>query len=174
MNVLQQFKQIRLFVFDVDGVLTDGKLLLLDDGQMARTMNIRDGYALQLAIKKGYEVLVISGGTSEGSVQNRLNKLGIQQIYMGIKDKVKVLQDFMYSQQFNAAQILYMGDDLPDLEAMKLASLPTCPADAAPEIKSVSHYISPFKGGEGCVRDVIEKVLKLNDHWNELQTVTSS
>lgn len=174
MNVLQQFKQIRLFVFDVDGVLTDGKLLLLDDGQMARTMNIRDGYALQLAIKKGYEVLVISGGTSEGSVQNRLNKLGIQQIYMGIKDKVKVLQDFMDSQQFNAAQILYMGDDLPDLEAMKLASLPTCPADAAPEIKSVSHYISPFKGGEGCVRDVIEKVLKLNDHWNELQTVTSS
>jgi 3-deoxy-D-manno-octulosonate 8-phosphate phosphatase (KDO 8-P phosphatase) len=174
MNVLQQFKQIRLFVFDVDGVLTDGKLLLLDDGQMARTMNIRDGYALQLAIKKGYEVLVISGGTSEGSVQNRLNKLGIQQIYMGIKDKVKVLQDFMHSQQFNAAQILYMGDDLPDLEAMKLASLPTCPADAAPEIKSVSHYISPFKGGEGCVRDVIEKVLKLNDHWNELQTVASS
>jgi 3-deoxy-D-manno-octulosonate 8-phosphate phosphatase (KDO 8-P phosphatase) len=93
---------------------------------------------------------------------------------MGIKDKVKVLQDFMHSQQFNAAQLLYMGDDLPDLEAMKLASLPTCPADAAPEIKSVSHYISPFKGGEGCVRDVIEKVLKLNDHWNELQTVTSS
>lgn len=166
MNMLSSFKEIRAFILDVDGVLTDGSLLLLDDGQMARKMNIRDGYALQLAVKKGYHVMVISGGTSL-AVQHRLEKLGVKEVHMGVTDKKSLLEGFIHLHGLSREQILFMGDDMPDLEAMKLAGLPCCPSDAAPEIRTVSTYISPVNGGYGCVRDVIEKVLKLNQHWND-------
>lgn len=172
MNILQKLQQIRLFVLDVDGVLTNGSLLLLDDGQMARSMNIKDGYALQLAVKKGYQVLVISGGSSE-AVKVRLGKLGIHEVFMKAKDKRDILVQYAAKHQLRWDQVLYMGDDIPDLEVMQLAGLPCCPADAVPEIKSIAQYISPVKGGEGCVRDVIEKVMKLNQHWDTDISVTS-
>jgi len=166
MNTLEKFKSITTFVFDVDGVLTDGSLLLLEDGQMARQMNIRDGYALQLAIKKGYRVLVISGGSSE-AVRTRLNRLGVTDVFLPVENKSEVLREYISRHQLSKEEILFMGDDMPDLEVMQLAGLPCCPADAANEIIAISIYISPATGGKGCVRDVIEKVLKLNGHWDE-------
>ena len=165
MNILEKFTPIKTFVFDVDGVLTDGSLLLLNDGQMARKMNIKDGYALQLAIKKGYHVMVISGGAIN-AVKEKLCKLGITESFFDVLDKKGMLQDHVQKNQLKWEEILYMGDDIPDHPAMLLVGLPCCPADAAVEIKQVSTYISPFQGGNGCVRDVIEKVLKLNSNWD--------
>ncbi|MEO6489130.1 MAG: HAD-IIIA family hydrolase [Ferruginibacter sp.] len=165
MNMLTHFKPIKAFVLDVDGVLTDGSLLVLEDGQMARRMNIKDGYALQLAIKKGYRILVISGGTSE-AVKLRLQKLGVVEIHMNVVNKKDIMAEYVSKYQLQWEQVLYMGDDIPDIDSMKLAGLACCPADAVPEIKNISHYISRINGGYGCVRDVIEKVLKLNGHWN--------
>ncbi len=166
MNVLANFRLIKTFVLDVDGVLTDGSLILLNDGQMARTMNIKDGYALQLAVKKGYRILVISGGTSE-AVRMRLEKLGVTNIHMSVKNKQQVLIDYIREHKLDASEVLYMGDDVPDVAPMKLAGLACCPADAAIEVKNISHYVSYIDGGRGCVREVIEKVLLLNNDWND-------
>ncbi len=165
MNVLTNFKAIKAFVLDVDGVLTDGSLLLLEDGQMARRMNIKDGYALQLAIKKGYHVLVISGGNSD-AVKLRLQRLGVVEVFMNVTDKKEILIQYISKYELKWEQVLYMGDDIPDRVPMQMTGLPCCPADAVPEIKSIAHYISPVNGGYGCVRDVMEKVLKLNGHWD--------
>lgn len=166
MNVLELFKPINTFVFDVDGVLTDGTLLVLPEGVMARRMNIKDGYALQLAVKKGYHVVIISGGVS-AEVQERLNKLGVTHVFMQVHDKVAVLNDFMQQHHLSKEQVLFMGDDMPDAPALRLVGLPTCPADAATDIKAIAQYISPVIGGAGCARDVIEKVMKLQGNWNE-------
>lgn len=164
MNVLEQFRHIRTFIFDVDGVLTDGTIQLLPGGEQSRKMNIRDGYALQLAVKMGYRIAIISGGRSE-SVVSRLNGLGIRDIFTGVTDKSDKLENYALEHDLLWEQMLFMGDDIPDYRAMQLCGIPACPADATPEIKSISRYISPIAGGQGCVRDVIEKVLKLNDHW---------
>lgn len=164
MNILSLFKPISTFVFDVDGVLTDGTVQLLPNGEQSRRMNIKDGYALQLAVKKGYRVVIISGGRSE-SVVSRLQGLGIKDIYTGILDKKEKLEDYAFENELKWDEIMFMGDDIPDYRAMQLVGLPVCPADAAPEIKSICRYVSPVNGGFGCVREVIEKVLKLNDHW---------
>lgn len=172
MNILEKFKPIKTFVFDVDGVLTNGSLLILNDGQMARTMNIKDGYALQLAVKKGYRVVIISGGTSD-SVKERLDKLGVKDCFLKVDNKKEKLIEYAMEHKLNWEEILFMGDDIPDYTSMQLTGLPCCPADAAAEIKQVSHYISPVGGGKGCVRDVIEKVLKLNGHWDLDTTVAS-
>ncbi len=172
MNLLANFKNIKTFVLDVDAVLTDGMLILLDDGQMARRMNIKDGYALQLAIKRGYHILIISGGSSD-AVKLRLQRLGVVEIFMNVSDKKTVLSEYAEKYSLKWDEILYMGDDIPDLHPMQLVGLPCCPADAVAEIKSISQYISPVNGGFGCVRDVIEKVLKLNDHWHPDISVTS-
>jgi 3-deoxy-D-manno-octulosonate 8-phosphate phosphatase (KDO 8-P phosphatase) len=165
MNILEKFAPIKLFVLDVDGVLTDGSVTLLENGEMARTMNVKDGYAMQLALKKGYEILIISGGTSE-AVKHRLAKLGINNIELGIKNKVAVYTNFLATTKFTKEQILYMGDDVPDVAPMLLAGLACAPSDAVQEVLEISNYISPKIGGKGCVRDVIEKVLKLNGHWS--------
>jgi 3-deoxy-D-manno-octulosonate 8-phosphate phosphatase (KDO 8-P phosphatase) len=172
MNILQQFKPIKLFALDVDGVLTNGSLLLLQDGQMARSMNIRDGFALQLAIKKGYQILVISGGKDE-AVRHRLNHLGVKEVLLGVTNKSAALVEFVQQHSLKWEEVLFMGDDIPDLQVMKISGLACCPSDAAPEIKAVSQYISPLNGGNGCVRDIIEKVLKLNGHW-DLDTETAA
>ncbi len=172
MNILQLFKQVRTFVFDIDGVLTDGSLLILKDGMMARRMNIKDGYALQLAIKKGYTIIVISGSTSP-EVTYRLHKLGLTEVFMQVTEKKLFLVEYITKKHLDWNSMLYMGDDIPDLSCMAMAHLPCCPEDAVPEIKQVSKYISEIKGGYGCARDVIEKVLKLNDHW-DLGTKTAS
>lgn len=163
-NVLEKFKHIRTFVFDVDGVLTDGTVQLLPGGEQSRKMSIRDGYALQLAVKQGYRVAIISGGRSE-SVVARLNGLGIRDVFTGIINKVDKLEDYALEHDLRWEEVLFMGDDIPDYRAMQMCGLAVCPADAAPEIKSISRYISPVAGGQGCARDVIEKVLKLNGHW---------
>jgi 3-deoxy-D-manno-octulosonate 8-phosphate phosphatase (KDO 8-P phosphatase) len=163
--MLKNFKNIKTFVFDIDGVLTNGKLLITHDGVMLREMNVRDGYALQLAIKKGYEIIIISGSFS-AEAQIRLERLGINKIFMRIEDKVQTLKDLMATFHLEKEEILYMGDDIPDYEVMQYCGLAACPADAVPEIKSISKYISPLKGGQGCVRDVIEKVLKLQNNWS--------
>ena len=172
MNVLELFKNITTFVFDVDGVLTDGTLLVLPNGVMARSMNIKDGYALQLAIKKNYKVVIISGGDS-AEVKERLHKLGVQDVFMKVENKAATLQLFMQQQAITKEQVLFMGDDMPDLKVLQTVGLACCPQDAVNEIKEIAHYISPLKGGQGCARDVIEKTMKLNNNWNEDVTVRS-
>ena len=166
MNILAAFKPIRLFALDVDGVLTDGSLLVMGDGQLVRRMNIKDGYALQLAIKRGYRIVVISGGNSE-AVKLRLEKLGVTDVFMSVLNKKELLREYMQANGFAKNEVLYMGDDMPDIGVMSVAGLACCPADAVAEIRDISGYISPLKGGEGCVRDIIEKVLKLNAHWHD-------
>ncbi|MBZ5856209.1 KdsC family phosphatase [Flavihumibacter profundi] len=172
MSLLPRFKEISTFVFDVDGVLTDGTLWIYDDGQMVRRMNIKDGYALQLAIKKGYRVLVISGGTSE-AVKQRLFKLGIQDVYLKVENKTEVLEQYCQQNKIPRTEVLYMGDDIPDYAVMKQAGLCCAPADAAVEIKHIAHYISRIRGGQGCVREIIEKVMKLRGDWDIDTTVSS-
>jgi 3-deoxy-D-manno-octulosonate 8-phosphate phosphatase (KDO 8-P phosphatase) len=164
MTISELFTTIRTFVFDVDGVLTDGGLLLAEDGRMLRTMDIKDGYALQLAIKKGYNIWVITGGKCE-AVTQRLNRLGITEVHSSIENKREFLTDIATDTKTSFDTMLYMGDDMPDYAAMQLCGLPCCPADAVTDIKAISKYISPVSGGKGCVRDVVEKVLKLNNHW---------
>ena len=164
-NILSRFKAIKTFVFDIDGVLTDGTLLILKDEQMARRMNIKDGYALQLAVKKGYRVVILSGGTSQ-EAKERLQRLKLTDVFMQVENKHQFLKEYVTENNLSWNEILFMGDDIPDYNCMLLAALACCPADAAPEIRSISKYISVYKGGEGCVRDVIEKVLKLNGNWD--------
>ncbi|MDQ6610745.1 MAG: HAD-IIIA family hydrolase [Bacteroidota bacterium] len=166
------FKPITTFVFDVDGVLTDGTVLLLENGLQARQMNVKDGLALQMAMKAGYRVMIISGGSSE-PVINRLNYLGIEEIHLGLKDKLKFFEGIKEKYSLAWNEVLYMGDDLPDIGVLEKVGLATCPADAVPEVKAVVRYISSFKGGKGCVRDVIEKVLKLNGHWTYVPEIAS-
>ena len=172
MDLLEAFRRITTFVFDVDGVLTDGFLTILDDGQMVRRMNIKDGYALQLAIKQGYGIVIITGGNSE-SVRDRLIRLGIKNVFLKVENKKGKLLEYMEANNISPTEVLFMGDDIPDYTAMQFSGLACAPADAAPEIKYISHYISPVKGGYGCARDVIEKVLKLNQHWPMDTTISS-
>jgi len=164
MNILSRLQLIKTFIFDLDGVLTDGSLIVDADGNWLRRMNIRDGYALQLAIKAGYNVVIISGSESV-PVAERLNKLGIIEVFMKVIDKEKFLKEYLLKNNYKIPEVLYMGDDIPDYSFMQIAGFACCPADAAFEIKKISSYISPLSGGKGCVRDVIEKVLKLNNHW---------
>ncbi len=163
-NFKQILNDISTFVFDVDGVLTDGSVVLMPDGEQVRTMNIKDGYALQLAVKKGYNVVIISGGKSE-AVRSRLMKLGIKDIYLGAGNKLEVFEDHLLVSGLSASEILYMGDDIPDYEVMTRVALPTCPNDSASEIMEISKYVSQKKGGHGCVRDVIEQVLRVHGKW---------
>jgi 3-deoxy-D-manno-octulosonate 8-phosphate phosphatase (KDO 8-P phosphatase) len=163
-NVLDYFKQISTFVFDVDGVLTDGSLVILPNGVMARNMNTKDGFALQLAIKKGYNIIIISGGSSP-EVEYRLSTLGITEVYMKAENKLSILQNHLSKKNISATNVLFMGDDIPDIEAMKSVHLATCPSDATQDVLAVAEYVSPYPGGKGCVRDVIEKVMKLQGTW---------
>ncbi len=164
MSVPKQFKKVRTFIFDVDGVLTDGTVQVFETGEQVRRMHTKDGYALQLAVKKGYGVVVISGGNSEG-VRKRLHSLGIRDIYLKVEDKMEIVEEFI-RKGMNKEEILYMGDDIPDYAIMKKVGLACAPADAVPDIKHISIYISNYAGGQGCVRDVIEKVLRLNGDWD--------
>ncbi len=155
---------ITTFIFDIDGVLTDGTVLVNTDGELLRTMNIKDGYALKTAVQQGFNVCIISGGKNEG-VRQRLKNLGIPDIYLGAHQKVEQLHEYFGNKNIKAENVLYMGDDIPDMPVMKIIGLPTCPQDAVAEIKEISKYISYKKGGKGCVRDVIEQVLKVQGKW---------
>jgi 3-deoxy-D-manno-octulosonate 8-phosphate phosphatase (KDO 8-P phosphatase) len=157
---------ITTFVFDVDGVLTDGSVFVNTTGEMLRTMNIRDGYALKAAVDNGYNVCIISGGSNEG-VRVRLRNLGITDIHLGTPDKVATFDEYTDVYSILPEQVLYMGDDIPDYHVMQLVGLPTCTQDACPEIKAISKYISHKNGGQGTVRDVIEQVMKVQGKWME-------
>ncbi len=158
------FRRISCFVFDMDGVLTNGLVLVASDGEFLRLMNVKDGYAIQYALRNGYEVAVISGGRSSG-VHDRLKRLGVQHIFMGVENKMATLNVLWRTVDIPSSATLYMGDDIPDIEPMKQCGMAVCPYDAAPEVKAICHYISPLRGGEGCVRDVIEQVMKIHGKW---------
>lgn len=164
MNYKEKLKSIQTFVFDIDGVFTDNIVYLTSDGEQMRTAHVRDGYAVQLAVKKGLRIAVISGGKNE-IVRKRFEGLGVTDIFLGSSEKSNVLRSFLASHEISAENICYMGDDIPDYPVMKIAGLAACPADAAPEIREISHYISPFPGGKGCVRDILEQALKIKGLW---------
>jgi 3-deoxy-D-manno-octulosonate 8-phosphate phosphatase (KDO 8-P phosphatase) len=155
---------IDTFIFDVDGVFTGNVVLLMPDGEQVRTANVRDGYAVQLAVKKGYRIAIISGGKSE-AVRRRFEGLGVTDVYLGASDKVKVFREYAETKGIDTSKTVYMGDDIPDWKVMHLVGLAACPADAVPEIKSFCRYISPRNGGEGCVRDIIEQTLRAQGRW---------
>jgi 3-deoxy-D-manno-octulosonate 8-phosphate phosphatase (KDO 8-P phosphatase) len=170
-NFKEGLKAVKAFVFDVDGVLSSPEVFLHPTGEIMRSMNTKDGYALQYAVKHGYPVAIITGGNTE-SVAMRFKGLGITDIYLASSYKLDDFKDFLFKYDLEPGDVLYMGDDLPDLEVMKMVGIPCCPADAVEEIKSVAHYISPFKGGKGCVRDVMEQVLRLQGRWNNGEPFT--
>jgi 3-deoxy-D-manno-octulosonate 8-phosphate phosphatase (KDO 8-P phosphatase) len=163
-NFKELLRNVKAFAFDVDGVFTDGTVILHPTGELLRTSNTRDGYAVHVAIERGFPIARISGGKSE-TIRERFKGLGVTDIYLGISDKMDSLEDFRYKYGIDLSEILYMGDDLPDFEVMQKVGIPTCPSDAAPEIRGLSVYVSNYSGGRGCVRDVIEQVLRLNDKW---------
>lgn len=164
MELFDKLRSVQSFIFDVDGVLTDGNILITEEGNLLRSMNIKDGYALKKAVQQGYKVCIITGGKSIG-VAKRLAALGIDYLYTAIDDKPVAFYDFLSASNSEAATCLYMGDDLPDIEVIKMAGIRTCPSDAVPQIRTVADYISPYPGGKGCVRDIIEKVLTLQGNW---------
>lgn len=163
-NFKEELRKVKAFAFDVDGVLSSQILTLHPDGEPMRTINIKDGYAIQLAIKKQYPIAVITGGNSD-AVMKRFRGLGVSDVYLNSSNKKKDFADFLSKYEMDASSVLYMGDDLPDYEVMKIVGFPTCPADAVVEIKQLSMYISNLNGGEGCVRDIIEQVLRLHNKW---------
>ena len=160
----EYLNDINTFIFDVDGVLTDSSVLVTSDGEMLRKMSTRDGFALKTAVDAGFLICIISGGKNEG-VRKRLEGLGVQEISLGAHDKVVNLNNLVTTHRLKLENIVYMGDDIPDIPPMKLIGLPTFPQDAVPEVKAVSKYISHKNGGHGSVRDIIEQVLKVQGHW---------
>ena len=163
-NFKQKLESIKTFIFDIDGVMTNGVVLLTTEGDMLRSMHVKDGYALHLAARKGYRLAIISGGSSQ-SVIKRFTSLGVNDIYLGVSNKLAVFEQYIAEHGIDPETVCYMGDDIPDYEVMSRVGLPACPADAAEEIKQISAYISSFKGGEGCVRDVMEQAMKIHGTW---------
>lgn len=163
-NFKELLNQVKAMVFDVDGVLTDGNIILMPNGELVRTMNIKDGIIMKLAVKSGYHLGVITGGNSQ-AVKDRLNRLGITDVYLKTHDKLDALKEFVSIYNIKMDEVLYMGDDLIDYEVMSKVGLPVCPKDAVSEIKDICLYISDKDGGKGCVRDVIEQVMKAQDRW---------
>ena len=163
-NYKTRLKSITTFVLDVDGVLTNGKVILEASGEMTRTMSTRDGYIIQRALKKGYNVCIITLGNSK-MVENRMNYLGVNDVFSSVENKLETLNSYCSSKNITLENVLYMGDDMPDIDCMKSVSIGTCPNDAVPEIREVADYISHVNGGDGCVRDVMEQVLKINNDW---------
>ncbi len=163
-NFKQKLTRIKTFLFDVDGVLTNGQVLLLENGDFVRNMNSKDGYALQLAVKKGYRIGIITGGKSQ-AVKNALEGLGVKDIFLSQYDKLQCYKDYIHEHELNEEEILFMGDDLPDYEVMKRVGIAACPNNSAHEIKGISIYISNRNGGEACVRDIIEQVMRSQGTW---------
>ncbi|NMC39522.1 MAG: HAD hydrolase family protein [Bacteroidales bacterium] len=170
-NFKEALSGVKAFVFDIDGVMSLQTISLNVFGVPNRTVNLRDGYALQLAVKKGYHIGIISGSNSKEYLK-RLKSLGITDVFLNSRSKLEHFRVFLKKYGLNEAEVLFMGDDIPDLTVMKVAGIPVCPSDADSEIKQVSLYISDKKGGEGCVRDVIEQVLRLHDKWLDYDAYT--
>ena len=165
----EKLEQVKALVFDVDGVLSSDMSPLNEDGDPVRTANVKDGYAIRNAINMGYHIGIISGGAVD-RVRLRYEKLGVSHIYMGVRNKVECLHDFLEKTGVTADEVLYMGDDLIDYQIMDQVGVPTCPIDAVAEIKEISLYISEKKGGEGCARDVLEQVMKSQGTWINAKT----
>ncbi len=163
-NYKEKLLKVNTFIFDYDGVLTDGSVLLTSDGDALRTANVKDGYAMQLAIKKNYRIAIISGGYSE-SMKRRFETLKIKDVFLGVDKKIDVYNQYLETHKLDKENVLFMGDDIPDYEIMLQVGVPTCPADAVEEIKKAATYISHQTGGHGCVRDIIEQVLKVQGKW---------
>ena len=163
-NFKQRLTRITTLMFDIDGVMTDGKVLVMESGEMVRNLNSKDGYALHLAVIKGYRIAVISGGNNL-AVQMALSRAGIHDVFIRQHDKLACYKDYMEAHNLKDEEVLYMGDDLPDHEVMSRVGLAACPQDAATDIKSICQYVSEKKGGEGCVRDLVEQVLRVQGHW---------
>ncbi len=170
-NYREKLGAVKAFVFDIDGVLSLQTISLNAFGVPNRTINLRDGYAIQLAVKKGYKVAVISGANSKEYLK-RLKQLGVRDIYLNSKSKIMDFRAFLRKYGLNASEVIYMGDDIPDCEVMRETGIPVCPSDADSEIKALSVYISDRKGGEGCVRDIIEQVLRLHNKWMDHEAFT--
>lgn len=160
----QLLPKITTLIFDVDGVLTNGIVTIMPDGELVRNMNIKDGYALKTAVDKGFRVCIITGGKNEG-VRTRLANLGIKDIYLGAHNKMEQYNELVKKYNLKSENVLYMGDDIPDFPVMKSVGMPCCPNDAAEEIQHISSYISNKKGGEGCVRDIIEQIMRVQGKW---------
>lgn len=163
-NYKEHLNDITTFILDVDGVLTNGDIIVTTEGEQYRTMNTKDGYAISSALKQGYKICIISGGSNEG-VRSRLEKLGVKDIFLGTHEKVSFLKDYITKNNLSTNELMYVGDDLPDYQVMQLVALPCCPQDAVPEIKAISKYVSHKNGGKGVVRDVIEQVMKAQGKW---------
>jgi len=163
-NFKEELNFIKAFVFDVDGVFTDGKIYLTGEGAQIRNMNVKDGYAIHHAVKKGYKIGIITGGTCE-SIRYRFESLGVENIYISSHDKIEDYNNFLSKHNLTDKEVLYMGDDIPDYRVMKKVRIATCPNDASPEIKEISDYISDKNGGAGCVRDIVEQTLKTQGAW---------
>ena len=166
MSYKEKLVKIKNFFFDVDGVFTDGSIIVDNSGNELRVFSTRDGIAVKLATDKGYNFCVISGGKNEG-VRKRLNKLGIKNVYLGVNNKKEVFKSFMNDNNLKTTETMFMGDDIPDIQILKMVGLSCCPNDAANEVREVVDYISIKKGGEGCVRDIIEQILTIQKNWIE-------
>jgi 3-deoxy-D-manno-octulosonate 8-phosphate phosphatase (KDO 8-P phosphatase) len=164
LNFKQRLTKITTIMFDVDGVLTDGKVLVMESGEMVRNIYSKDGYALNLAVNKGYRVVVISGGNNL-AIKNALSRNGVTDVFIRQHDKLACYKDYLALHNLSDEEIVFMGDDLPDYEIMSRVGLAVCPGDAVPEIREICQYISPRNGGEGCVRDIIEQVLRVQGKW---------
>jgi 3-deoxy-D-manno-octulosonate 8-phosphate phosphatase (KDO 8-P phosphatase) len=163
-NYKEALVNINTFIFDYDGVFTNGTVVLRNSGEPVRTANVKDGYALQLAVKLGYRIVIISGGKSD-SIINRFKSLNVKDVFLSVGNKIEVYHKYLKENNLESKNVIYMGDDIPDYKIMKEVGVATCPADAAEEIKSISHYISHLNGGEGCVRDILEQVMKVQGKW---------
>lgn len=164
MNYRERLHQITTFIFDFDGVLSDGKIYVLPDGDQIRATNVKDGYAMQYALRKGYRVAIISGGYSE-SMRLRYQRFPGMEIYLNVQDKVTVFKEYTDKFRIDPREVVYMGDDIPDYRLMELVGIKCCPEDAAEEIRIISDYVSHKKGGEGCARDIIEQTLRAQGKW---------
>ncbi len=163
-NYKVQLKKVNTFIFDYDGVLTEGTIIMTEHGEALRISNIKDGYALQLAVKMGYRVAIISGANSK-SMSHRLKALRITDVFLGIGNKLETFHTYLRTNSIDPSEVLFMGDDIPDYQIMQEVGMSACPADAAEEIKKVAQYISHMPGGKGCVRDIIEQVMKVQGKW---------
>ena len=155
---------IKTFIFDVDGVLTDGKILITNEGELLRSFDTKDGYAIKCALVQGYKIVIITGGRNQG-VEDRFKELGVFDIYMGAHHKIDAYQDLMDNYDLDPETILYVGDDIPDIPVMEKVGLGCCPSDAVSDVKAMANYVSHKKGGEGCVREIIEQVLRVQGKW---------
>ena len=165
MNYKIKLEEIELFVFDYDGVFTDGIVLLMEDGSNVRQANTRDGFAVQWAVKQGMKIAILTGGKEE-AVRSRMKLLGVEEVHMGCHNKLQSLKDLCERLDVSLDKVLYMGDDIPDYPAMKEVGLAVCPNDAVTDILEIAHYVSPLNGGRGCVRDILEQVMRLKEIWS--------